>query len=63
VTRQKNGKAIIERELMDPQHIIDVCEANWDDNKSDCNHFVKAVANALGVTLFSDGENADAILK
>jgi hypothetical protein len=47
---------------MDPQHIIDVCEANWDANKGDCNHFVKAVADALGVTLFSSGDNADAIM-
>ena len=47
---------------MDPQHIIDVCEANWDANKSDCNHFVKAVADALGVTLFASGDDADAIM-
>jgi len=47
---------------MDPQHIIDVCEDNWDANKTDCNHFVKAVASALGVNLFSSGDNADGIL-
>jgi hypothetical protein len=47
---------------MDPQHIIDVCESNWDANKSDCSGFVKAVSNALGVSLFSDGDNADAIM-
>jgi hypothetical protein len=47
---------------MDPQHIIDVCEANWEANKNDCNHFVEAVADALGVTLFSAGDNADAIM-
>ncbi len=47
---------------MDPQHIIDICEANWDANKDDCNHFVKAVADALGVTLFDPNDNADAIL-
>jgi len=47
---------------MDPQHIIDVCNANWEANKSDCNHFVKAVADALGVTLFDPGDNADAIV-
>jgi hypothetical protein len=47
---------------MDPQHIIDICEGNWDANKSDCNHFVKAVADALGLTLFSAGDNADAIM-
>jgi hypothetical protein len=47
---------------MDPQHIIDVCEADWDANKTDCNHFVKAVADDLGVTLFDSGDDADAIL-
>jgi hypothetical protein len=47
---------------MDPQHIIDVCHTNWDANKDDCNYFVKAVADALGVTLFSSGDNADAII-
>jgi hypothetical protein len=47
---------------MDPQHIIDVCENSWDANKSDCSGFVKAVANALGVNLFSAGDNADAIM-
>lgn len=47
---------------MDPQHIIDICEANWEANKTDCNHFVKAVADALGVTLFGPNDNADAIL-
>jgi hypothetical protein len=47
---------------MDPQHIIDICEANWDANKTDCNHFVKAVADALGVTLFSASDDADDIL-
>jgi hypothetical protein len=46
---------------MDPQHIIDVCEADWDANKSDCNHFVKAVADDLGVTIFSAGDDADTI--
>jgi hypothetical protein len=48
---------------VDPQHIIDVCENNWDANKSDCSGFVKAVSNALGVTLFSAGDNADAIME
>jgi hypothetical protein len=47
---------------MDPQHIIDVCEANWDANKTDCNHFVKAVADALGITIFGPNDNADAII-
>jgi hypothetical protein len=47
---------------VDAQYIIDVCEANWDANKSDCNHFVKAVASALGVNLFASGDDADGIL-
>lgn len=47
---------------MDPQHIMDICESNWDANKSDCNHFVKAVADTLGVTLFTSNDDADAIL-
>jgi hypothetical protein len=47
---------------MNPQQIIDACEANWDANKSDCNHFVKAVADSLGLTLFDSGDNADAII-
>jgi hypothetical protein len=46
----------------DAQHIIDACEANWDANKADCSAFVKAVATALGVTLFDPGDNADAIV-
>ena len=47
---------------MDPQHIIDICELNWDANKSDCNHFVKAVADALGLTLLNSNDTSDIIL-
>ena len=38
---------------MDPkaQQVIDACEANWDANKSDCNAFVRAVADAIGITI------------
>lgn len=32
----------------DPQHIIAMCEANWDTHKSDFSGFVKAVSSALG---------------
>lgn len=31
--------------------IIEACEDEWDTNKSDCNHFAKAVATKFGVTL------------
>jgi hypothetical protein len=47
---------------MDPRHIIDVCEANWDAHRSDCSGFVKAVAAALAVDTFTDVDNADAIV-
>jgi hypothetical protein len=47
---------------MDPRHIIDVCEANWDAHRSDCSGFVKAVAAALAVQTFTDVDNADAIV-
>jgi len=33
------------------QAIIDLCEQNWDANKSDCSAFVKSVAAALNVNL------------
>ena len=46
---------------MSYQDIIDSCENVWDANKGDCNHFVKAVAEQLGVTAFAAGDNADAI--
>jgi hypothetical protein len=47
---------------MDPQRIIDLCEANWDAHKSDCSGFVKAVASALQVTTFAEGDDADAVV-
>jgi hypothetical protein len=47
---------------MDPQRIIDVCEANWEAHKSDCSGFVKAVCGALGVGTFAAGDNADVIV-
>ncbi len=47
---------------MEPQHIIDACETNWEAHKADCSGFVKAVALALAVKTFSAGDNADAIV-
>lgn len=47
---------------MDPQHIIALCDANWDANKSDCSGFVKAVANALQVSTFAPGDDANSIV-
>ena len=47
---------------MNPQRIIDVCEASWDANKSDCSGFVKAVTGALGVTTFTGDDGADSIV-
>jgi len=47
---------------MDPQRIIDVCEANWEAHKSDCSGFVKAVAAALGDSTFAPGYNANQIV-
>jgi hypothetical protein len=47
---------------MEPQHIIDACETNWEAHKSDCSGFVKAVALTLAVETFNAGDNADAIV-
>ena len=47
---------------MEPQHIIDACETNWETHKADCSGFVKAVALTLAVKTFSAGDNADAIV-
>jgi len=47
---------------MTSQQIVDACEAAWDANKSDCGHFVRAVASSLGVALFDPNDNADGIL-
>jgi len=48
---------------MDAKQIINVCEEKWDEHKSDCSGFVKAVAAALGVSTFLPGDNADAIVE
>jgi hypothetical protein len=48
--------------FMEPQHIIDACETNWEAHKADCSGFVKAMALALAVKTFSAGDNADAIV-
>ncbi len=47
---------------MDPQRIIEVCEANWETHNSDCSGFVKAVSASLGITTFSPADNADVIM-
>ena len=38
---------------MDPnaQRVIDACFNDWNNNKSDCNAFVKAVASDLGISI------------
>jgi hypothetical protein len=47
---------------MDPQQIINLCEANWDAHKFDCSGFVKAVASALNVSTFAPADNANNIV-
>jgi len=47
---------------MDPQRIIEICEANWEAHKSDCSGFVKAVTGTLGVTTFGPTDSADSIV-
>ncbi|HLJ29461.1 MAG TPA: hypothetical protein VKY85_22320 [Candidatus Angelobacter sp.] len=47
----------------DPQKIIDICEHEYPANKDDCNKFVKAVSQDLGVTLFQPGDDADKIVQ
>jgi hypothetical protein len=39
------------------QKIIDSCEANWDNHKSDCSGFVKAVATEFEVQLTGQADN------
>jgi hypothetical protein len=47
---------------MNPQQIIEVCEASWEAHKSDCSGFVKAVCMSLGITTFTPVDNADVIM-
>jgi len=49
-------------ETRSPDQIVAASEAEWEANKTDCNHFVKAVAGVLGVNLFGPNDNADAII-
>jgi hypothetical protein len=42
--------------------VIDACEAVWKANSTDCNHFLKAVAQTLGVTFFDASWNANRIV-
>jgi len=47
---------------LDPQNIINKCEAAYPANQGDCNHFVKAVADSLNITLFQTDDDANAIV-
>jgi hypothetical protein len=42
--------------------VVDACEAVFKANKTDCNHFLKAAAVALGITFFDDTWNANRIV-
>ncbi len=43
--------------------VLTICESNWEANKSDCNAFVKAVSEALGVTgLAGDADQITGII-
>jgi len=44
------------------QQIVDVCKANWFANRSDCSAFVRAVTNALGLSIFVPSDDANAIV-
>ena len=47
---------------MDPQTIVNLCEANWEANKANCSGFVKAIAAALQVSTFDPDDDADQIV-
>ena len=49
-------------ENMNPQTIINICEANWDAHKFDCSGFVKAVATALQISTFTPDDDANDIV-
>lgn len=42
--------------------VVKACEKHWEGNKSDCNHFLKAVARELGIMDFEGLGNADSII-
>jgi hypothetical protein len=48
---------------MNPQQIINVCQANFEAHKFDCSGFVKAVATALQVTTFTPDDDANDIVQ
>src|SRR5208282_640803 len=39
------------------QIITNACKLHWERNKSDCNSFVRAVANSLGINLSGDANS------
>lgn len=42
--------------------VVKSCEGQFDAHKTDCNKFLKAVANELGIHDFKDGDDADAMI-
>jgi hypothetical protein len=42
--------------------VVKACEKHWEANKADCNRFLKAVANEIGVSDFATLGNADSII-
>jgi hypothetical protein len=46
----------------DAQEILTACVESYPHNKGDCNHFVKAVEEELGLYDFGPGDNANAIV-
>jgi hypothetical protein len=42
--------------------VVEACEKHWENNKRDCNKFLKAVAGELGITDFASLGNADSIV-
>jgi len=44
------------------RRIIDKCEEVWEANRADCNRFVKAVADGVGIQEIPANATADAIL-
>lgn len=51
-----------EGDSQEAERVIVACEKHWDANKADCNKFLKAVANELGINEFKDSWDADAII-
>ncbi len=45
------------------EKVVDACIKHFEDNKKDCNNFLKAVAKELGIKDFEDGDDADKIIE